>query len=113
MPDAERKDVLHLSRNLPLDHKINMYVQLYFPSLRETQAKVAKINQEMVTVFHKLSDGDDTEPVEVARAFLKMYLALTAFRDEIIDNRALLVCESLRPRAYRKKKSNSSIERMA
>jgi hypothetical protein len=39
-PDAERKDVLHLSRNLPLDQKINMYVQLYFPLLRELRPKL-------------------------------------------------------------------------
>jgi hypothetical protein len=57
----------------------------------------------MVAVFHKLSDGDETKPVEVARAFLRMYLALQAFRAEIIDNRALLVCETLRRPAYRKK----------
>lgn len=109
--EAVRKDVAHLSRNLQLDHKINMYVQLYFPALRETQAKVAETNQEILAVFHKLSDGDDTKPAEVARAFLKMNLALTAFRDEIIDNRALLVCETLRPDAYRRKESNPDIER--
>jgi hypothetical protein len=105
--NAERKDVMHLSRNLPLDHKINMYVQLYFPLLRETHAQVATINQEMVDVFHKLSDGDKTRPDEVARAFLRMYLALTAFRDEIVENRALLVCETLRRPAYRKKEYSS------
>jgi len=108
-PDAERNDVVHLSRNLPLDHKINMYVQLYFPLLRETQAQVGRINQEMVAVFHKLSDGDETKPIEVARAFLRMYLALTAFRDEII-NRALLVCETLRRPLYRKKEPNQTME---
>ena len=107
-PDAERKDVVHLSRNLPIDQKINMYVQLYFPLLRDTQAEVAAINQEMVEVFHKLTDGDDTKPVEVARAFLRMYLALKRFRDEIIENRALLVRETLRQSAYRKLKGAPS-----
>ncbi len=107
-PDVDRKDVVHLSRNLPLDHKINMYVQLYFPLLRETLAQVAEVNQEMVAVFHKLSDGDEIKPIEVARSFLRMHLALTALWDEIIDNRALLVCETLHRPAYRKKEPNPS-----
>ena len=107
--DAERGDVLHLSRNLPLDHRINMYVQLYFPTLRETHAKVAAANQEMVAVFHKLSDGVSTQPVEVARSFLNMYLVLTSFRDEIIGNRDVLVRESLRPLVHRKRKADPAI----
>jgi hypothetical protein len=94
-PSAERKDVVHLSRNLPLDHKINMYVQLYFPDVRETQREVAAINQDMVAVFHKLSDRSALEPREILAAFLDMNAALTAFRKELVDNRARLVREPL------------------
>jgi hypothetical protein len=99
-----------MSRNLSLDRKISMNVHLYFPDLVEATNTVFAVNQEMVSVFRGLSAASPIRPVDVARATLKMVLALKSFEREIIDNRSILVRARLRPISCKKINAPTSVQ---
>ncbi len=114
--DRYEKLVVHLYRvpgdtkSLPLDRstysldlhkKIIMYVQLYFPPLKRAHVRMFQSNSAITHILYRAGTGEEPTESEIHAAFGSYGDCLRNMEDEIIQNRAILVKDTLLPRRYK------------
>lgn len=82
-----------------LDRRVNMYILLYFPALKEVQAQLHENVRNHSRLLRLLDEGEDLKSSELQKAWLRIQISLITLRKQIEDNRTYFVGDNfLRPR---------------
>lgn len=73
--------------------KIEMYVRLYFPSLREAQKNLNGSNNSIITLAFQVQRGETPKVSEVSKSFTEFVKQIERLKDEVLSNKAELVSE--------------------
>ena len=87
--------------SLDLHKKIIMYVQLYFPHLKPAHIRMFQSNHAVSNLLHSAASGEHPTEDEIRSAFGDYGDCLRNMEDEIIQNRAILVRDTMWPRHYK------------
>ncbi|NDZ18045.1 hypothetical protein [Variovorax sp. WS11] len=90
-PTADPTEYVYLSRDMPLERRVTIYVDTYFQTLRSRRKELLEQNIPWVDIFHRFSEGKPVRIAEVLSAHLGTRDAIDGFEAKLLHCRADLV----------------------